>query len=143
MTDPHRPPPTPDPGADRFADEPIVIHPSEFRDLTAERYQTGQHPTGPYTQPYPQQHPRQPYAQQPYPPAPYQPYAGYPHHMQPLHPYAPGPYGPPAPVYVTTNVHTPVVVRTSSCPHGLHLVLTLLTCGLWLPIWIIDAILRG
>ncbi|MGW6698244.1 hypothetical protein [Nocardia sp. NPDC055049] len=34
----------------------------------------------------------------------------------------------------------PIVVRRG-VNHGLHLVLTLVTCGLWLPIWIIVAIL--
>lgn len=31
-----------------------------------------------------------------------------------------------------------VVVNVfSAFPHGLHLCLTLLTCGLWLPVWIV------
>lgn len=30
-----------------------------------------------------------------------------------------------------------------SCPHVLHAVLTFLTCGLWLPVWIIDAIAKS
>ncbi|WP_410876372.1 hypothetical protein [Nocardia sp. A7] len=34
----------------------------------------------------------------------------------------------------------PIVVRRG-VNHGLHLVLTLATCGLWLPIWIIVAVL--
>ncbi|MDA0251728.1 MAG: DUF2510 domain-containing protein [Actinomycetota bacterium] len=37
----------------------------------------------------------------------------------------------------------PVVVYTSGTNHGLHLVLTLLTCGLWLPVWIILVIVNG
>ena len=27
------------------------------------------------------------------------------------------------------------------CPHGLHLVLTILTLGVWLPVWIIHAVI--
>jgi hypothetical protein len=37
----------------------------------------------------------------------------------------------------------PVVVYNSGTNHGLHLVLTLLTCGMWLPVWIIIAIVNG
>ncbi len=39
---------------------------------------------------------------------------------------------------------TTVVVQGghSPFPHGLHLLITLLTCGLWLPIWIIAALLH-
>ena len=37
----------------------------------------------------------------------------------------------------------PVVVYNSSTNHGLHLLLTVLTCGLWLPVWIIAAIVNG
>jgi hypothetical protein len=29
------------------------------------------------------------------------------------------------------------------CRHGLHFLLTLITGGLWLPIWIIDALAKG
>ena len=38
---------------------------------------------------------------------------------------------------------TPVVVYNSGTNHGLHLVLTLLTCGMWLPVWIILVIVNG
>jgi len=37
----------------------------------------------------------------------------------------------------------PVVVYNSGTNHGLHLVLTILTCGMWLPIWIILVIVNG
>ena len=37
----------------------------------------------------------------------------------------------------------PVVVYNSGTNHGLHLVLTLLTCGMWLPVWIIIVIVNG
>lgn len=43
--------------------------------------------------------------------------------------------GPVQQVTVNNNVRT-----GGGCPHGLHFILTLLTCGLWLPIWIIHAI---
>ncbi|WP_226949931.1 hypothetical protein [Rhodococcus rhodochrous] len=43
--------------------------------------------------------------------------------------------GPVQQVTVNNNVRA-----GGRCPHGLHFVLTLLTCGLWLPIWIIHAI---
>ncbi|WP_278266147.1 hypothetical protein [Nocardia sp. AG03] len=36
----------------------------------------------------------------------------------------------------------PILVRRGT-NHGLHLVLTLLTCGLWLPVWIILAIFEA
>jgi len=36
-----------------------------------------------------------------------------------------------------------VVVYNSGTNHGLHLVLTLLTCGMWLPVWIIIVIVNG
>lgn len=37
----------------------------------------------------------------------------------------------------------PVVVYTTGTNHGVHLLLTLLTCGLWLPVWIIVVIVNG
>lgn len=37
----------------------------------------------------------------------------------------------------------PVVVYNSGTNHGLHFVLTLLTCGMWLPVWIIIVIVNG
>jgi len=38
---------------------------------------------------------------------------------------------------------TPMVVYNSGTNHGLHLVLTILTCGAWLPVWIILVIVNG
>lgn len=35
---------------------------------------------------------------------------------------------------------SPTVIVRGGTNHGLHLILTVLTCGLWLPIWIIAAI---
>ncbi|WP_218841157.1 hypothetical protein [Nocardia amikacinitolerans] len=35
-----------------------------------------------------------------------------------------------------------IVVR-SAFPHGLHLVLSLITCGMWLPIWLIHYLISG
>jgi hypothetical protein len=37
----------------------------------------------------------------------------------------------------------PMVVYASGTNHGLHLVLSLLTCGAWLPIWLIIVIVNG
>jgi hypothetical protein len=49
-----------------------------------------------------------------------------------------------------TDSYAPVVqhvqhgqIVTVSTNHGLHAVLTLLTCGAWLPIWIIIAIMES
>ena len=36
-----------------------------------------------------------------------------------------------------------VVYNNSGTNHGLHLVLTIFTCGLWLPVWIIIAIIEA
>ncbi len=36
----------------------------------------------------------------------------------------------------------PIVVRPAF-PHGLHLVLSLITCGMWLPIWLIHYLISG
>lgn len=50
---------------------------------------------------------------------------------------------------VTVNHHVfhgqsaPVYAPPKSCPHVMHAVLTFLTCGLWLPVWIIDAIAKS
>ncbi len=54
-------------------------------------------------------------------------------------------YGPPPPpqtvVYVQQNaMPAPVVVMKAPFNHGLHLVITICTCGVWLPVWIILAI---
>ncbi|ORV96216.1 DUF2510 domain-containing protein [Mycobacterium kyorinense] len=45
-------------------------------------------------------------------------------------------------VVINNNVgaSAPAVVVTNGPNHGLHLALTLLTCGMWLPIWLIVAI---
>lgn len=56
--------------------------------------------------------------------------------------YAQQHYAPPPPYYapvqqVTVNNN---VRAGGGCPHMLHFVLTVLTCGMWLPIWIIHAI---
>lgn len=58
--------------------------------------------------------------------------------------FAPNPYGPPQ--YAQPYMYPPqqtVFVNNNGgrrVSHGLHLVLTLLTAGLWLPVWIILAI---
>ena len=38
---------------------------------------------------------------------------------------------------------TPLVVVHGGTNHGLHLVLSLLTCGAWLPVWLIIVIVNG
>jgi hypothetical protein len=43
-------------------------------------------------------------------------------------------FAPPAP---------PVVVYNNGTSHGLHLILTIVTCGLWLPVWIIMTIVNS
>jgi len=37
----------------------------------------------------------------------------------------------------------PVVVYNNGTNHGLHLALSILTCGMWLPVWIIIVIVNG
>ena len=51
----------------------------------------------------------------------------------------------PVPVVVNNNIATPapsvaVAVSGGGTNHALHLVLTVLSCGMWLPIWILVAI---
>ncbi|TDD60115.1 hypothetical protein E1298_46250, partial [Actinomadura rubrisoli] len=76
--------------------------------------------------------------------------------MQPSDPYrppSPPPLSQPQPP-VNVNVHNhvqpypgyapPVIVHNSNnAVHIVHLVLTLVTCGLWAPIWIIHAIVMA
>lgn len=39
------------------------------------------------------------------------------------------------------RVPVPIVVRPArQCPNGTHLLLTILTLGLWYPIWLLDII---
>lgn len=95
-------------------------------------YPTAQ-PTGEYpVQPY--QQPTQPY---PYPYPPQQPYA------QPCPPPYAQPY-PPQPfvqaVVPQQHVQVNLYGGRPHVNHGLHLVLTLLTCGLWGLVWIVIAI---
>lgn len=56
----------------------------------------------------------------------------------PTLPYAPGPA---SPVQQVVNLSNNESHR--KCPHLLHFVLTVLTAGLWLPVWIIDALITG
>ncbi|MFE9743571.1 hypothetical protein ACFYOT_01565 [Saccharothrix saharensis] len=87
--------------------------------------QSGAYPVQPYQQP------TQPYAPPPYaqPHPPQQPYA---------QPYPPPPYV--QPVMPQQNVQVNVIAGRRGVNHGLHLVLTILTCGLWAIVWIIVAI---
>ncbi|MFC4602626.1 hypothetical protein [Rhodococcus kronopolitis] len=57
---------------------------------------------------------------------------------------------PPQQAYPMYQQPVPVVNQTvvvnnakSGCNHTLHLILTLVTCGLWLPVWILCAIVQG
>jgi hypothetical protein len=52
---------------------------------------------------------------------------------------------PQQPVFVQQNVVSPPIVVNSgsSSMVGLHLVLTICTCGLWLPIWVIIEIIQA
>ena len=50
------------------------------------------------------------------------------------------PYPPPQP-YAPVQQVTVNNVKHADCPHLLHLVLTAITCGAWLPVWIIHAII--
>ena len=52
----------------------------------------------------------------------------------------PVPHAPPVPL-VVTNVA--VATGGGGVNHGLHLVLTLLTCGMWAPIWLLLAMFGG
>ncbi|MBF6258686.1 hypothetical protein IU436_16525 [Nocardia farcinica] len=65
---------------------------------------------------------------------------------------APPSYSPPSPPMapfplVNVSQHNvsyggrPLVQR--AFPHGLHLVLSLITCGLWLPVWLIHYLVSG
>lgn len=55
-----------------------------------------------------------------------------------LYPPSPPPAPPPAPHY-QEHGQTTVIVNQAGAqfPHGIHLLLTFLTCGAWLPIWLI------
>lgn len=58
----------------------------------------------------------------------------------------PQPQAAPQPIIVNQQFAPqapPVVVYNSGTNHGLHLLLTILTCGLWLPVWIIMIIVNG
>lgn len=52
--------------------------------------------------------------------------------------YAPGPV---SSVQQVVNLSNNESHR--KCPHLVHFVLTVLTAGLWLPVWIIDALITG
>ncbi|MGW5309841.1 hypothetical protein ACWEQ0_08185 [Nocardia thailandica] len=83
-----------------------------------------------------------------YPPASATPPFNNPPYPAVSHPVPQGyamPPGYPMPTISITQNNTggaPIIVRRGT-NHGLHLVLTLLTCGLWLPVWIILAIFEA
>lgn len=47
-------------------------------------------------------------------------------------------YAPPS-IVINNSVNTPPAVVAGGANHALHLILTLLTCGMWLPVWLIVA----
>lgn len=49
---------------------------------------------------------------------------------------------PPPMYYAPQATAVAVSVGRGGCNHALHLVLTLFTCGMWLPVWIICAIVQ-
>lgn len=67
--------------------------------------------------------------------------------MQRTQPGQQGKQAPQQPIIIAQQIAPPhpphVVVYNNGTNHGLHLVLTILTCGMWLPIWIIVAIVNG
>ncbi|GAB2989600.1 hypothetical protein [Saccharothrix stipae] len=110
--------------------------------LPADDRQSGGFPVQPYQQPT-ESYPVQPYQQQPFQ-QPTQPYPAPPQAQPypPQQPYA-QPYPPPPyvqPVMPQQNVQVNVVAARPGVNHGLHLILTILTCGLWAIVWIIVAI---
>ncbi|TNY38511.1 ComEA family DNA-binding protein [Thermomonospora catenispora] len=69
---------------------------------------------------------------------------------QPQQPYPPKlPPGAGAPMPPVVNVHhhhhlhTPAAAQNTSDIHVFHLVMTVLSCGAWLPIWVIHAIVMA
>lgn len=54
-----------------------------------------------------------------------------------------------APVYMNAGgsaaavAATPVVLQRRLFGHGIHIIMTILTCGLWIPIWIIAYVCRN
>ncbi len=97
------------------------------------------------------------YQNQGYPPAPgpMQAPQGYPpqqyHQGYPQQGYGPQPYGYAPPIYAPPPV---IVVQQSNMMmaqqtmvnvkapfnHGIHIVLSLVTCGIWVPVWILCAV---
>ena len=56
----------------------------------------------------------------------------------------PQPQQPSQPIIIAQQMApTQTVYVGGGTNHGLHLILTLLTCGLWLPIWILMIIVNG
>ncbi|MFE3545550.1 hypothetical protein ACFXK0_21515 [Nocardia sp. NPDC059177] len=93
-------------------------------------------------------HPTPPNPAGPAPAPPAYPYPTAPPHVPQAPPYpAPQGYGMPPgypmPIISVTQNNgagaAPFMIRRGP-NHGLHLMLTLITCGLWLPVWIIVAI---
>lgn len=84
-----------------------------------------------------------PHPQPPVPPQYAQPVAGPQYPPQYAPPYPPQPTAYPLMNVVQNNVGYGGPVVRRAFPHGLHLVLSLITCGLWLPIWLIHYLVAG
>lgn len=57
---------------------------------------------------------------------------------------SPPPTPPPTSIVINNTVAAPTHLVVSPGPnHALHLVLTLLTCGMWLPVWLVVAVAGG
>lgn len=120
-------------------------HPQDPRSFETQRFQPRPHDPRPY-----EPRPYEPlaheggfaYGNPPTPPAPYgHPEQFVPAHLQVPHPYAPPMYQQPY-MYPHQMPHTVFVNGGNArrVNHALHLVLTILTAGLWLPVWIILSI---
>ena len=56
------------------------------------------------------------------------------------------PHHPQQPIVIAQNnapVAPQMLVLNNGTNHGLHLVLSILTCGMWLPVWLIIVIVNG
>lgn len=59
----------------------------------------------------------------------------------PVHPVPPAPPRPPA--APTPPAPPPAPAGLDNTAHALHFILTVVTCGLWIPVWIVHAVVAG
>lgn len=159
MNEPYGPGPH-DPHDPRGRNEGYPPRPQDPRSFESRRFETQQFET--------QQFGPRPHEPQPHQPRPYEPLAheggfaygnppappasyGHPEQFVPAHLQVPHPYGPPMyqQPYMYPHQMAPHLMQQTvfvnggnvrRVNHALHLVLTILTAGLWLPVWIILAI---